>query len=197
MVKKLPFQRPTFDQALTAWKALLQPRGLPTECLWVFDENLCFEKAPAAPGGFKLGFQTALTPPPPDAERLAYGYFADFAARLVFYRLGACRGKSVCILLCDEWFEGRTESEGYMRRDDWLMSFRPGASEDIEEVTDRQRWQQRLLRDRPRHDLDFCLTLRSLHEILAHGRVLSTYERYALRFLHAWRRLLGREETSP
>ena len=33
------------------------------------------------------------------------------------------------------------------------------------------------------------MTLRAVHETLAHGRVLTAYERYALRFLHAWGRL--------
>jgi hypothetical protein len=34
------------------------------------------------------------------------------------------------------------------------------------------------------------MTLRAVHETLAHGRVLTAYEHYALRFLHAWRRML-------
>ena len=82
-----------------------------------------------------------------------------------------------------------------MRRDEWLMSFRPGGNEEVAEVTDEERWKKRLLRDRPLHDLDFCMTLRSIHELMAHGRELSTYERYALRFLHAWRRFVGSEKT--
>ena len=49
-----------------------------------------------------------------------------------------------------------------------------------------QRWKQRILRDRPLHDLDFSMSLRSVHEILAHGRVLTAYEHYALKFLHGW-----------
>jgi hypothetical protein len=185
------FQRPPFEEAVKAWKALLAQRGLDTNCRWLFDENLCFEKDPASLAGFRVGFQTAFTPPPPEAEHIAYEYFADFDARLVFYRLGSCRGQSVCLLLCDEWFETRTEADGYVRRDDWLMSFYPGTGVELAEITDAQRFKQRLLRDRPLHDLDFCMTLRGVHEMMAHGRVLTTYERYALRFLHAWRRLLG------
>jgi hypothetical protein len=185
------FSRPPFTEALNAWKTILIQRRLPTELVWIFDENLCHEKEPAGKTGFKLGFQTQFTPPPPDAERIAYHHFCEFEARIVFYRIGSSRGKSVCVLLGDEWFEPKGESAGFIRRDNWLISFRPGGSEEIEEIADEERWKQRILRDRPLHDLDFCMTLRAVHEILAHGRVLTSYEHYALRFLHAWRRLLG------
>jgi len=86
--------------------------------------------------------------------------------------------------------EPKGESEGFLRRDDWLISFRPGGREEIEEITDEQRWKQRIQRDRPLHDLDFCMMLRAVHETLAHGRALTAYEHYALKFLDAWRHLL-------
>ncbi len=186
------YTRPSLEEAVLAWQALLRQRNLPTGLLWAFDENLCFEKDSSAPGGFKLGFQTAFTPPPPQAERVAYEYFSEFDTRLVFYRIGSWREKSVCLMLCDDWFENKTESQGYFRHDDWGMSFRPGAAEPIEEVTDERRWKHRLLRGRPLHDLDFCLPLRAVHELQAHDRVLTTYERYSLRFLDVWKRFLHR-----
>jgi hypothetical protein len=193
MTNQPKFQRPLFNDAIKAWTSLLSQRGLATDCVWIFEENLCFEKDPASPAGFRVGFQTAFTPPPPDSEHIAFDHFSDFDARLVFYRLGGCRGKSVCLVLCDAWFESKGDSDGYVRRDEWLMSFRPGSNEELSEIRDEQRWKKRLLRDRPLHDLDFCMTLRSVHELMAYGRELSTYERYALRFLHAWRRLIGGE----
>jgi hypothetical protein len=186
------FTRPSFEEALNAWSALLRQKGWPTELVWIFDENLCFERRPLSPAGFYLAFQTAFTPPPPDAGQIAYDYFCEFDARLVLYRIGTSRGRSICLLLCDKWFENKGEAEGYVRRDDWLISFHPGGPDEIEEILDKARWEQRLLRDRPLHDLDFCMTLTGVREILAHDRVLTTYERYALKFLHAWRRLLGR-----
>ncbi|HWX21897.1 MAG TPA: hypothetical protein VN578_18510 [Candidatus Binatia bacterium] len=189
MDKKPQYNRPAFEEAFNAWKTLLTRRGLPTEMVWIFDENLCFEPAPAQPGGFRLGYQTAFTPPPPEAAPIAYDYFSEFEARLVFYRLGSSQGKSVCLLLCDAWFENKTEADGFVRQDDWLISFRPGTNEEVEQIKDPQRWKNRILRDRPLHDLDFCMTLRAVHETLAHGRVLSTYERSALKFLHLWRRV--------
>jgi hypothetical protein len=106
-------------------------------------------------------------------------------------RLGSHDGKSVCLLLCDQWFRTKTESEGYTRRREWHMAFRPGTAQELEEVKDKQRWEARLLRNRPLHDLDFCMTLRAVHETLAHGRVLTAYERYALKLLHVWRHWLG------
>jgi hypothetical protein len=185
------FVRPGFDDALNEWKRILDDIKLPTELLWVFDENLCFENDPAAPDRFRLGFQTRITPAPEDAERVAFDYFSEFPARLVFYRIGSSRDRSVCLVLCDEWFESKGKRDGFVKRDDWLMSFHPGDRVEIEEITDRERWQNRILRNRPLHDLDFCMTLRGVHEILAHGRVLTSYEHYALRFLHAWRRFMG------
>lgn len=183
--------RPSFDQALKAWQTLLSTRGFPVELVWVFDENLCFEKDPSNAGGFRLGFQTAFSPAPPDAERIAYEHFVEFDAPLVWYRLGSCHGKSVCILLCDEWFRNKTEAEGFANRPEWGMLFSPGPLQEVEEVRDKARWENRLLRERPLHDLDFCMTLRAVHETLAHGRVLTAYERYALKLLHVWRHWLG------
>ncbi len=194
MPTDLKFTRPTFVEALTAWEAVLDQRRLPIDLLWIFDENLCFEKDPAGPGGFKLGFQTRFAPLPPQAEQIAYEHFSEFEARIVFYRIGTFRGKSICLVLCDPWFEAKGEADGFVRRDDWLISFRPGGPEEIEEIDDEQRYQRRILRDRPLHDLDFCMTLRSVHETLAHGRVLTSYEHYALKFLDAWRRLLTPSE---
>lgn len=183
--------RPPFEEALGSFVTLLKERSFPTQLVWVFDENLCFEKDPASSVGFRLGFQTALTPPPPEAERIAYEHFCEFDAPLVWYRLGSSRGKSVCVLLCDDWFQTKTQADGFVTRADWRMLFRPGPGQDIEEVTDRARWEKRLIRDRPLHDLDFCMSLRAIHETLAHGRVLSAYERYALKLLHVWRHWLG------
>ncbi len=191
MSKPRHYTRPSFDEAQKAWKDLLARYRFPVDLLWVFEENLCFEKDPSNPRGFRLGFQTSLTPPPHDAERIAFHYFSDFDAPVVFYRLGSCRGKSVCALLCDQWFEGNSEPEGYARRDEWLIFFRPGGAEqELEEISDVSRWENRMLRDRPLHDLDFCMTLRAIHETLAHGRVLTTYERYALKLWHVWGRFL-------
>lgn len=190
MQHRAKYTRPSFEDANTAWKALLSRRGFPTDLVWVFDENLCFEKDPSGVAGFKLGFQTSFTPPPSGAEGIAYEYFSDFDTRLVFYRIGSCRGRSLCLMLCDEWFETRKEGDGFKRRDDWLMLFYPGAQAEIEEIKDEQRWKNRVLRNRPLHDLDFCMTLRAVHESLAHGRVLSTYEHFALKLLHLWRQIL-------
>jgi hypothetical protein len=191
MEHKPPYHRPAFETLVDAWRKLLTERGLPANLLWIFDENLCFEAAPGSPG-YRLGFQTTLTgPPPPKAERAAYEYFAEFDARLVFYRLGTCRDQSVCLVLCDPWFEPKREADGYVRHDEWLASFRPGGPETIEEITEEGRYKNRILKGRPLHELDFCLALRSVHELFAHGRVLTPYERYALRFLHAWKHFLG------
>lgn len=191
MTNQPKYQRPPFNEALVAWTELLRHRRFPTECVWLFEENLCFEKDSSSPSGYRVGFQTLFTPPPSDADRLVYDYFSDFDARLVLYRLGSSQGKSLCLMLCDAWFDARLERDGFVRKDEWLMSFRAGGNEEVPEIRDEQRWKQRLLRNRPLHDLDFCMTLRSLHELLAHGRVLTNYEHYALRFLHVWRRLLG------
>lgn len=191
MESKPRVTRPQFNEALQAWQGVLVKQGWPAESLWLFDENLCFEKDPARPDALRLSFQTVFTPPPPDAERIAYDYFSEFEEPLVFYRVGSCGGQSVCLLLCDKWFESKGESEGYIRREDWRVCFHPGTAAAIEEIKDRPRWEKRMLRERPLHPLDFCMTLRAVHETLAHGRVLSTYERSALKLLHVWRRVFG------
>jgi len=182
------YQRPPFEDALAVWKVLLQKRGFSTDLVWILEENLCFEKAPGTHARVKLGFQTCFTPQPADDTKVVYHHFAELDARLVFYRLGASMGRSICMLLCDPWFEPKTEADGYTRRDDWLVSFFPGANESIEEITDPARWQDRVVHGRPLTAVDFCMTLSALREIKAHGRVLAPDERFGLKILHSMRR---------
>jgi hypothetical protein len=191
MSSPTPFKRPGLNEALDAWKQLLAARGFATELHWVFEENLCFEKSPAAPGGLHLGFQTKFAPPPEDALDIAFHHFCESDKRVVFYRLGENLGKSICVLLCDPWFETRGEANGFLRRDEWRMSFHPGQKDEIEEVVDLSRWLRRVKRDRTFHDLDFCMTLATIDEIKIHGRVLLPYERFATTMLERLRRFLG------
>jgi hypothetical protein len=183
-----PFQRPPFEDALRAWKGLLTQRGLSTELLWILEENLCFERDPGTPARVKLGFQTRFISHAADTAKVTYHHFAEMNSRLVFYRLGANAGRSVCQLLCDAWFEPKNEADGYVRRDDWLISFFPGAKEDIEEITDDRRWQERVVRGRALSAVDFCMTLAALRELKAHGRVLTPDERFGLKILRSMRR---------
>src|SRR6185369_3509213 len=144
-----------------------------------------FERDTTAPAGVKLGFQTQFTPQPADSAKVTYHHFAETDVRLVFYRLGASGGRSVCMLLCDAWFEGKNENEGYLRRDEWLISFYPGEARELEEVTDQERWKKRVIHGRPLSAVDFCMTMSALHELKAHGRVLSPDERFGLQILRA------------
>jgi hypothetical protein len=186
------FKRPTLDEALAAWKKLLAERGYATDLTWIFEENLCFEKSKAEPGGFHFGFQTKFTPPDDDALEIAFDHFSETGARIVFQRLGDVPGKSICILLCDPWFENKSEAEGYLRRDDWKMSFHPGQSDGIEEITDLTRWLRRVRRARALHDFDFCMALATVGEIKIYGRPLAPYERFAETLLNRLRRVLGK-----
>ena len=186
-----PFKRPTLDEALVAWKNLLAERGFATEITWIFEENLCFEKLNIEPGGFHFGFQTKFTPPAEDALEMAFDHFSETGARLVFYRLGDVPGKSICILLCDPWFENKNDAEGYLRRDDWKISFHPGHKDAIEEITDLTRWLRRVKHDRAFHDFDFCMALATIDEIKIYGRPLAPYERFAQSMLDRLRRVLG------
>jgi hypothetical protein len=181
-------QRPTFEVALHEWQNILAAAGHPSEVEWILDENLVFETDPANPSGTRLAFQTRFAQRPADLAPLSYDFFADFEARLVFYRVGTCRGKSVCLLLCDPVFETRGAAEGFQRRDDWKISFYPGAKGAIEEITDEARWKNRLVAGRPLNDVDFCMPLTVLRELEAHGRPLTQYERFGVKVLGAWQR---------
>jgi hypothetical protein len=185
------FSRPPLEVAQTAWQECLESRGLPSEPLWIFTENLCIERSPAAPGSPGFGFQTRFTPPDVDALDLAYDHFSETDARIVFYRLGSFQKRSVCILLCDAWFEGKTERDGFLRRDDWKISLHPGSAGELEEVTDLTRWVRRVKRDRTFHDFDFGMSLETIEEIRIHGRPLMPYERMAQKMLGRLRQILG------
>jgi hypothetical protein len=185
MEKPGPYRRPPFEEALAVWKSLLTQRGHPSEILWILEENLCFEKDANSPAQVKLGFQTQFTPQPADAAKVTYHHFAEVDARMVFYRLGSNKGRSICIQLCDPWFEPRTEEEGYLRRNEWFLSFFPGPKEEIEEITDAQRWKDRVVRGRPLSAVDFCLTIDALRELKAHGRLLNPDERFGLKILRS------------
>lgn len=182
------YRRPPFEDALAAWQKLLRQGGYPTDLVWVLDENLCFERDPGAPAGVKLGFQTQFTPHPADVAKFTYHFFAETDAPVVFYRLGSNRARSVCILLCDQFFTGKGDEEGYLRRDDWLVSFFTGGHDAIEEVTEQSRWQNRIVRGRPLSAVDFCMTLSAIRELRAHGRVLTPDERLGLKILRTMSR---------
>jgi hypothetical protein len=184
------FKRPSLAEALNAWKKLLAERGFSTDITWIFAENLCFEKSRAQSGGFQLGFQTQFSPPPDDALDVAFDHFCETSVPMVFYRLGECRGRSVCILLCDSWFVGKRETDGFLWRDEWRMSFYPGQKVEVEAITGLSRWLRRVKRRHVLHDLDFCMALVTIDELKTHGRVLAPYERFAEMLLNRLRRLL-------
>jgi len=183
-------KRPTLGEALKDWNKLLAERGYATDITWIFAENLCVEKSHTDPGGFHFGYQTRFTPPTEDALDIAFGHFAETNAPVVFYRLGGRPGRSVCILLCDPWFENKRLTDGFLRRDEWRILFYPGPKDEIEEVTDLTRWLRRVKRDRAFHDLDFGMTLEAIDEIKIYGRTLAPYERFAAVMMNRLRRLL-------
>jgi hypothetical protein len=191
MESPVSFKRPALTEALDAWKKLLAECGHATDLTWVFEENLCFEKPQRPPEGIHFGFQTRFTPPPEDALEIAFDHFSETSARLVFYRLGDVQGKSICTLLCDTWFENKGDAEGFLRRDDWKLSFYPGQKAQIDEVTDLTRWLRRIKRGRAFHDLDFCMALETIDEIKMYGRPLAPYERFAETMINRLRRILG------
>ena len=188
------FTRPQLADALAAWKQCLTDHNLPSEISWIFAENLCIEQSRATPGSFRIGFQTKFTTPPEDAIETAYDYFAESDARVVLYRLGSVGKKSICILLCDPWFEEKNARDGFARVDEWRISFFPGHAGEIEEVTELARWLHRVKRDRAFHDFDFSMSLETIDEIREHGRTLLPYERFAQRMLNRLRRVLGNPE---
>lgn len=186
-----PSIRPSLSEAIDDWKNILAGYGYPTDLLWIFEENLCVEHQLAAVGGYHFAFQTKFTDVPDDALDVAYDYFSETPARMVFYRLGTCPGHSVCMLLCDSWFERKTEADGFLRHDEANLSFYPGHSDHIEEVTDLSRWVRRIKRSRALNDLDFCMSLSIVDEIRDYGRPLLPYERFAERMLERLRQVLG------
>lgn len=185
------FNRPSLPVAIRAWEQILDELCFSTKLLWIFEENLCFEKQPGAPGGFQLGYQTQFLRPSEDAVEIAYDLFCESDARVVFFRIGESRGRSVCLLLGDHWFDRKDERSGYLRRDDWGISFFPGENKRIEEITDLRRWLGRLKRERPLHDLDFCMPLATIDEVKIHGRVLAPGERFADGLVSRLRRMFS------
>ncbi len=153
----------------------------------MYDENLCLEPDPADPEGLRLAFQTTFTPAPPGAEQITFRHFSGCEAPMVFYRAGSASGKSVCLMLCDRWFERKVTDPEYVWHEDWGLAFRAGPREELPEAREESRWKNRVIHGRPLSELDFCMSLRSVHETLAHGRVLSAYERYAMDFPRLWR----------
>ncbi len=96
--------------------------------------------------------------------------------------------------MCDQWFEGRDVRDGFVKRDEWKISFRPGQAGSIEEVTDLTRWIRRVKSDRTFHDFDFSMSLETIEEIKLHGRPLMPYERMAQKMLTRLRRVMGQPE---
>ena len=191
MSRNAQMSRPSLNDALAAWKKLLAERGLATDLLWIFEENLVFEKKADVPGGIHIGFQTRFSPVPEEALDVAYEHFCESDSRIVFYRLGENKGRSVCILLGDAWFADKKESDGFVLRNEWGLSFQAGQKIEIEEITDMRRWVRRVRRERPLHDVDFCMTLAAVDELQIHGRVLTPGERYSEAMLGKLRRIFS------
>ena len=191
MNQPVKVERPALEGAIAAWKNVLAERGHSTNLLWIFEENLCFERKPDVPGGNHIGFQTRFSPVPAEALDVAYEHFCESEARIVFYRLGENKGRSVCILLGDQWFADKKEKDGYVLRNDWGISFQPGQKIEIEEISDMRRWIRRVRRERPLHDVDFCMTLVAVDELQIHGRVLTPGERYSEAMLGKLRRIFS------
>lgn len=190
-MNKKSVNRPTLIEALATWQECLAKKQLPTDTLWIFAENICIEPSRATPGSFRLGFQTKFTPPSDDALEIAYDLFGETDARMVFYRLGSCSRGSVCVLLCDHWFEEKNSPEGFERHDEWGISFHPGQPGEIEEITELSRWLKRVKNERAFHDFDFAMSLATIDEVKIHGRPLLPYERFAESMLNRLRRVLG------
>lgn len=190
-MSKKSYTRPALDVAIEAWQQCLRNHSLSDDILWVFAENVCIERTNAAQGSFHVGYQTKFSPPDTDSLEIAYYQFCETNARIVFYRLGTAEDKSVCMLLCDSWFEGKTGLDGYEQHDDWNISFRPGHAGEIEEITDLARWVRRVRHDRAFHDFDFGMALETVDEIRLHGRPLMPYERMAQKMLDRLRRIIG------
>jgi hypothetical protein len=185
--------RPTLLEAIEEWKKNLVHKGHPTDLTWIFEENLCIEPSKIEKGGFHFGFQTRFSNIPPDALEITYDQFCLTNAPIVFYRLGTNARHSVCLLLCDPWFDSQTESDGFVHQDQWRVFFHPGEENDVEEVTELTRWLHRAKRGRALHLLDFCMSLESIDEILIYGRQLLPYERFTNRMVNRLRRILGQE----
>jgi hypothetical protein len=183
--------RPNLSLVLEAWKELLALKGHSVDLLWIFEENLCFEKQADVPGGFHIGFQTRFSPVPPDALDIAYEHFCESDARIVLYRLGESKGRSVCVLLGDAWFNNKKEKDGFVLHNDWGIAFHAGQQIEIEEISDMRRWIRRARRERPLHDVDFCMTLAAVDELQIHGRVLTPGERYSEAMLSKLRRIFS------
>ena len=194
MNQVVTIHRPTLAEAINGWKQMLADQDLSKELLWIFEENLCFEKAPPEAGGFHAGYQTQFARPTEDALDIAYEHFCETDARIVFYRLGENRHRSVCMMLGDPWFDAKGEKQGYVRHDAWGMSFHPGGKNEIEEVGDLGRWVRRIKRERPLHDVDFCMALATIDEIKIHGRVLAPYERFTDHIVGRLRRIFSHAE---
>jgi len=192
-MSKPTFARPSLSVALSAWRECLTKSGLPSEPLWIFTENLILEPGANA-DDFRTSFQTRFTPPDDDSLEIAYDIFSETDARIVFYRLGTAGNRSVCILLCDPWLDKRDAEDGFILRDEWKISFRPGHAGNIEEVTDLTRWVRRIKRGRDFQDFDFGMALATIDEIKLHGRSLMPYERMAEKMIGNLRRKLGQPE---
>jgi len=185
------FNRPNLQEALDAWRDFLEGQKLAAEPVWIFTENLCLEHSRTTPDHLQLGFQTNFTPPADDALEIAYDQFAESGARMVFYRLGSSPRGSVCILLCDPWFEIRDEREGFVRQKNWGISFFTGRSGEMEEITDLTRWLRRVKHNPAFRDFDFAMSLATVDEIRLYGRPLQPYERFAESLIGRLRRMLG------
>jgi len=100
-----------FAEALKAWQNHCLPNAaFRPDCVWIFDENLCFERDPARAGEFQARIPDTVHSPRLTRRRLLNEHFCGIASRLVFYRIGnVARGIRLSGAL-RPWFEPKGES---------------------------------------------------------------------------------------
>ena len=122
------FTRPTLTEALDAWQQLLAERGFATNLAWIFEENLCIETAARRARAVSASVSRPNSRRRPMTRWTSRSTIFPRPARGWFFTGSAkSPGKSVCILLCDPWFEDKGDADGYCppRRMENVLSSRP------------------------------------------------------------------------
>ena len=81
------------------------------------------------------------------------------------------------MLLCDDWFEGSDEDDGFHCLPEWHVLFDRGSGVPIAQVRDPRAWRHLKAQPQALSDLDFGMTLRALRELEQHGRILTPWRR--------------------
>lgn len=167
----VPVVPPPYATAVEAWRQHLTQNEWPEDVVWLFEDNLLLERVSSSSLNLHMSYQTTWSFPSDQDNELAYHYFAQYGYPIVFHAVGTDTGRSLSIMMSDDWFEDRGDGYGYTVVFNGALLFHAHPYQQLElvRVDNRWSWYWRRFISRVWHnvlsDFDFSMSYSGLKRI--------------------------------